>query len=80
MFDYRKEKILIDELIKDRNELSKVSKEVMELKEILLNANEEVNKLQELLIVANEEANELNKQLNRMINDFQEEEEEIIIS
>ena len=30
MFDYRKEKILIDELIKDRNELSKVSKEVME--------------------------------------------------
>ena len=47
MFSYTKEKLLIDELIKDRNELAKVSKEVMELKEILLNASEEVNKLQE---------------------------------
>ena len=48
-------------LMNDKKELEKVLKEVV--------------KLQELLIVANKEANELNKQLNRMINDFQEEEE-----
>ena len=77
MFDYRKEKILIDELIKDRNELSKVSKEVMELKEILLNASEEVNKLQESLIVANEETIKLNQQLTEAIRVLYQSEDEI---
>ncbi len=48
-------------LMNDKKELEKVFKEVV--------------KLQELLIVANAEAIELNKQLNRIINDFQVEEE-----
>ena len=48
-------------LMNDKKELEKVLEEVV--------------KLQELLIVANAEAIELNKQLNRIINDFQVEEE-----
>ena len=48
-------------LMNDKKELEKMFKEVV--------------KLQELLIVANAEAIELNKQLNRIINDFQVEEE-----
>ena len=47
-------------LMNDKKELEKVFKEVV--------------KLQELLIVANAEAIELNKQLNKIINDFQVEE------
>ena len=76
MFDYMKERIIIDELIKDRNELAKVSKEVMELKKILLNASEEVNKLQESLIIANEETIKLNQQLNEAIRVLYQSEEE----
>ena len=76
MFNYTKEKLLIDELIKDRNELAKVSKEVMKLKKILLNASEEVNNLQELLIIANEETIKLNQQLNEAIRVLYQSEEE----